>query len=294
VDQLTAALQRHPPSDAGRIANLRLRPAIANSRTVTVGVAEGKRISVEFEDSGDAAAPPGLAIWQVDGRPVSTVATKWKRVGGRMLPVSSVTTALDRSGKPALVITTAWSYDQQAAQSHRARDVVNFLGHVALRIVQPDALHAATRDEFEEIPCTTELGFALAADALAFEKDATALAADAALVAAEVLCASSLVDPPALAACATIPLLTGVAASANTAAIAAAGVAATANAVYFACVWRAAHPQKDTLYTSTGGGGGGGGYFKCPDIQWYVSYDDGVTWAWIGSEPGGNDCEYAT
>jgi hypothetical protein len=169
--------------------------------------------------------------------------------------------------------------------------LVRRIGDLALRLVQPDALHAATIED-DGVPCAVELAASLAASGIAFQIDATAAVADAALIAATVLCASSPVDPPALVACAQIPALTAAASSATLAAVSATGVAVIAGATYFECVWNH-YTKKDTVKKNVPGGGGGkegGGIGECPDIEWYISYYGGISWEWYETQDGGWGC----
>ena len=247
---------------------------------------------MEVPYSRDRRSPPEVVVWLRDGKPVSTVTTKWKITGAGAVPVSSVTTALNEAGRPSMVIATEYAYNAASIEYGDERSLVRRIGDLALRLVQPDALHAATIED-DGVPCPIELAASLTASGLALQALAAAAAADAALAGATALCASSPVDPPALAACASIPALTAAASSANLAATSHTGVAAIAGAAYLSCVWNH-YTKKDSVKKSVPGGGGGGkeggGIGDCPDIEWYISYDGGITWEWYETQDGGWGC----
>jgi hypothetical protein len=293
ADSATARMKRFagtsPLSQAmaapGSVAKLVLKARkIANHRV------EGKNVAVAAVPDGDRASgrPPRAIILLQDDRIAAITEYTWGRRGRAWRAVHSRTTFLDEHGRLGIV------FEQDASKlAYRSGTDVGVLdqlrGGVGLllpalgRLVQPDALYAATE---EEGVCITE-GLAAAAAAAAVigagyyvQAAQAALAiATAALTTAMAGCMIGVVTCPALDAA----ILAEAAAAANLRAAQATlvGASLAAGAADYALSecwrkWRERQDKPDETVANPSGGSESG----CGDdgeewCQWTLSWPDG-------------------
>lgn len=243
------------------------KPIIRGGKTIDLGMSGGHRVSMQLSVEPRAnKKPPSSALTLVDGRVISMKRFKYRRQAKSWSVAEVTTTSLDSTGRVAAVTRTELNDNVRSAA--RASDYVKgglmALGSGLANLVLPDALHAATVSDEEEA-CTAEKMFL--ASAIAWE-----VAAAIGLWTAAAACVGTLIGCVAF-----------LGAQANWVAAdlaVAASLIALQNCLY---------PPPPKII-STGGGGEGGNY-SCWDINWYISYDDGITWSWLETE---QRCGFAT
>lgn len=245
------------------------KPVIRGGRTIDLGMSGGHRVSMQLSVEPRAdKRPPSSALTLVDGRVVSMKRFKYRRQAKSWSVAEVTTTSLDSTGRVAAVTRT--ELNDNVGSTARASEYVKgglvVLGSGLANLMLPDALHAATVSDDEEA-CTNERVFL--AGAIAWEVGAAIGVATAAAA-----CVGTLLG-----------CLAYWGAHANWVA---------ADLAVVGC-WNALqtclNPPPPKVIGDGGGGGGGGGNYSCWDVDWWISYDDGGTWTWLGTE---TQCAYAT
>lgn len=296
------------------------RPALNNGRTVNLGTLAGERYEMQIANRSKSPNAPRVKILMINGKARSIEVMVWKRVAGRVRPERMTTITLDSTGTRRYIYNVEFDANRSSASVRKILNRLDLAGDAFIRLVQPDALRAATVDEFEEWPCWTEAGKSLLASSAAAAAQGVAAAAESAAIVAAGAAAvaqAAAVDALALCSLGAIPACEAAAAAQAAALVAAASAAAlqAASAGAFAaaagltvfagmkaleladCMERAriradSIAQADSgIYTTTSSGSGGGEGNNCETISWWISFDNGVTWAWDGDE---QVCQWAT
>ncbi len=261
-----ASLANNSDPLPGRARPIR-KLSIRGGRTLELGMAQGHRVSVQMsaEPTLDKR-PPSSALFLIDGRVVSMRRYRYRRQASRWSVGEVTTSAFDSTGRIVSVMRTEINdaVSSTAGALRHLKDGLLLVGRGLGTLVLPDVLRAATVTDDDAGPCTNkQLVFA-----------STVLAegvAAGALAAAVAACVTTIFSCP----------LYWVAQAAWVGADLA-----------FVAAWNelqeCLHPPPKVI--ATGGGGGESGY-SCWTIDWWISYDDGVTWGWLDSE---EQCGWAT
>ncbi len=282
----------------------KIRPQIKNGVTRELGTdAAGNRFSMQASPGSSRATSVSSFVLYKNGEATNSAKIRWQSSGNARAAKRMILLALDRTtGSPAMVVDVQYDAIPTVGAWNVLKSGMGETGNALVELVQPDALHAATPDEFEEWPCMTEqiylsamtgattaaTGVALAANVKKIESALESGTAEAAFLAALALCPETGVMCAAAAALQTIALAkAGIAAAyaaAQYVALSAAALASFQAGValghYQDCQARrkalddAANPQ---YYSAPGGGEGGGD--NC-ETEWWISYNGGQTWAY--------------
>jgi len=239
------------------------------STRVQLGTRDGKRISMQRVADPRGGERPPIATMLYDGdRPVSLIEGVYQKEGKRWKPTRARVTIFGKDGKPSVITEDNFAAMQTASVAIPGTAAVladgfRRVGGSLSRLIQPDALYAASLTDEDEERCWKErLAVAGAAG--------TQIAADIALGIAITACA------------ATGGVLCPAVIAASIAAAAAAVNYLIKVADYDACMSR---PEPIISVAGGGGGGGGGGEGKgCYDVDWEVSYDGGWSWSYYGTQ----------
>lgn len=158
----------------------KLQPRLKNALTTPVGRdPQGRLISLQQSRGQLRSNSVTATILMVDGDATAIVRNRAYVTGADVEAVSSIVTVLDSTGRAVVVEDIHSTFSQQVGSWNRAKSAFDFAGGALLSLVQPDALHAATLDEFEEWPCTSEMIAATIAAGAASAAEAASLLAEA-------------------------------------------------------------------------------------------------------------------
>jgi hypothetical protein len=260
--------QMAPANQPGGRGGL-LRPSFTAARVVNVPTPDGKNVRLEFQDDPRGGGLPPLAMTAfVNGRLAFMNQMSYEKVGGKRRPTRARVTTFDSTGRVSLVTDNDLKglvYEDSKPSVWGAaglRDAFRRLGCELGRLASPTPLHAAVASARREV-CEAEAAI-LAAAVVVQGQAAHALAV-------------------AIAACVS----TGGACPAVIAAslyfLAATAAVAIASNELSECLAGHIPPGGGV---GGGGGGGGGGGMGCTSYQlhWYISYDGGSSWHYLGSE----------
>jgi hypothetical protein len=243
-----------------------------NSPRVNLATKDGKRVSLQYVADPRGGGRPPVATMLYDGdRPVSLIEGLYQKDGTRWKPTRARITIFGKDGRPSVVTENDFGALQTASVAMPGTAAVladgfRRVGGSLSKLIQPDALYAASTAGDDDERCWKErLAVAGAA--------AAQLAADVTLGIASAACAASggLLCPAVVAA--------------------ALGVTATAVnylikvAEYDDCMSRS-QPIISSRWGGSGGGGGGGtdDGGQCNTIIWEISYDGGATWQYYDTQ----------
>jgi hypothetical protein len=247
---------------------------------------DGKRGTIQIIESR-RGRPAAAAMVYLEDRALALTEYSWKKGSKNDWKADKTrTTFFGKNGLPIAVSEDDLSRleDVEPTRIGSSQRVNQWLASKGTRLLEmalPDAAYATTlRMEPDCLSDWLNLAASTAAYALAVS----------ALTSATALCASSIVDPAAIAACASLWILRGM--------VAACGIAQTANLVALEKCRRGCNQLDESLsipggvglrlsmgggedddcfFSGVNGAGGTGGY-ECHTVQWYVSFDGGDTW----------------
>ncbi len=235
---------------------------------MNLGIVDGKQVSIQQTiDPLKKKRPPLFAILLVDNKPVAIKSYDYEKHGSTWRPRRITTAGLDSLGRANSVTTlelgTASGLAANRTLRSRLRGFADLAGNSLIQLVQPDALHAATDECLEDD------------ESLCFnEKMAVAIAVvgQAAAFSAYLLAVASCAASPATCVLAVT--------AAHLAWLTADYALAVAIVNLQKCLCPPPAPVPPPTPPTYGSTGGGGGNYECSQIDWWVSYDDGITWSW--------------
>lgn len=313
LEMLSTRVSGSRPALAASMASgtAKFRPRLKNAVTRNIGTdARGRAISMEASSS--IPTPNGItsSILVANGAVIAIMKHRWKGSGHNLVPTNSIITLLDSSGQMRVIEDIHVQTTQSVGAWQRTKSGLELAGNALLSFVQPDALHAMPRDEFEEWPCFTEtMAVGTATTVLAGATAGLLLARSAAATAQIASYRESALAAEALALCpeavpicavaAEAAVLAGLAATAwvtaqagvvlcEGLAVAASGGLGYATGFLTACQARdqARRDSTNNVHNPIYSSGSGEGGDSC-ETEWWISYDNGATWAYAYSTFGG-------
>ncbi len=249
-------------------ARLSWRARLQSPR-VDLTTSDGKRVSLQRIADPRGGGRPPVATMLYDGdRPVSLIEGLYQKDGKRWKPTRARITIFGKDGKPSAVTENDFTALQTASVAMPGTAAVladgfRRVGGTLSKLIQPDALYAASAGDDEERCWRQRLAVAAAA--------LQQVAADVALGIAMTACASSggLLCPTVLVAMA---------------AVAASAVNYLLKVIdYDECMSRQ-DPIVGSGGDGTSGGGGSDEHGGCEIIIWEISYDGGSTWEFYDTQ----------
>jgi hypothetical protein len=238
------------------------------SPRVQLTTRDGKRISMQRVADPRGGGRPPVATMLYDGdRPVSLIEGVYQKEGKHWKPTRARVTIFGKDGKPAVVTEDNFAALQTASVAMPGTaaafaDGFRRVGGSLARLIQPDALYAASLTEDDDERCWRQRLAVIGAAG-------TQVAADIALGVAITAC--------------------GVSGGVLCPAVIAASIAATAAAVNYlikVAEYDDCMSREDPIISSGGGGAGGGGESGngCYDVVWEISYDGGRSWNYYDTQ----------